>query len=248
MRNRFNSILFILVVTTFLSCAKEEEPLFKGFEDIDMAQVGWPAEDFPIKLKVANDIDNSTVIRIEEEMTKWEESCDVDFFDNIETTTSKHFTDLKDYYFKDKENCGIYFSSAPFKEMDKTYLAVTQIYIERNDTTDTRFKYKIVHADIIVNTGVNNFTNDELEMDAYFLPRVILHELGHVLGLKHDNQGIMVPASSLANRDSQLTDYDIKHIRDKYVQTVNKVNHIVQAEVLDEKILRFVSYTKLKTN
>jgi hypothetical protein len=80
------------------------------FEKIDMHQAGWASTDLPIQLKVSSDIDSSTMVSIADEMTKWEDSINIDFFSTLESTPPLKFSNLKDYYLLDKETNGIYFS------------------------------------------------------------------------------------------------------------------------------------------
>lgn len=240
---KVKTFVVLLIISLFYNCAKEvEDPLFKGFNKVNMENIGWVESDLPILMKASTDIDTTTILRMEEEMDKWEDSSQMDFFYQLEPTEQKDFSDLKDYYIKDNETNGIYFSHAPFKDMEQTYLAVTQIFIKPNESGENGFSYQIIHADIIINTQTHPFSNDELDSHSYYLPRVILHELGHVLGLKHEDEGVMEASLSLWDRDIELTDFEIELIKKKY--NSNTSSSMIMIDREQNGVIRLVTYIK----
>jgi hypothetical protein len=226
------------------SCAQEEEidPFLGMSARVSLSQVGWLSNDRPIQMKASSDIDTSTIITIEEEMSKWEESCDFDFFENLGSTNPLQFSNLKDYYLEDKDTNGIYFTDNDFEDIDNNFLAITQLFLKKNDTSESRFKYKIVHADIIINRKNYSFTDDVYDISAFYLPRIIIHELGHVLGLGHEASGIMKGSIDKSNRNSALTENDIELIKNKYNSLDNQSN-LKTVEPAEGELLRVVIAT-----
>ena len=93
---------------------------------------------------------------------------------------------LKDFH--DNE-MGIYFSPAWFPELSSNTLAVTQFFGTRRNV-GTPFEFiEISHADIIVNYRDYDYVWDnskEGNFGQFDLPSVIIHEMGHFLGLRHE--------------------------------------------------------------
>lgn len=120
--------------------------------------------------------------------------------------------------FRDGE-IGIYKSYNWFTSVSSSALAITQFFGVVASSPGLGQYIELTHADIIANyrdygskfTMVNNPTID------FDVPTVILHEMGHLLGLCHETRrsSIMAPYYLTVQRSLQAYDADI--IKDIYV-------------------------------
>lgn len=92
--------------------------------------------------------------------------------------------------------------------LERTALAVTQIFGIRYNIGKANEYVRIEHADILINDHLYNFrtTNTGSGFD---LQTVILHELGHFMGLPHRSSGTTIMRSSISDRDNIRTPSNI---------------------------------------
>ena len=86
---------------------------------------------------------------------------------------------------------GIYKSNKWFKELRPNILAITYfsaVTQKENEEIPPRRYMRILHADIIFNYKDHLFSNDPKSYE-YDFSSVIVHELGHLIGLQHDKTG-----------------------------------------------------------
>lgn len=126
------------------------------------------------------------------------------------------YTKLDDYY--DGE-IGIYVTENWYSSVGSGVLAITSYFAEQ------RSDYlRMVHGDIIVNFRDYYFTfeKDRAQEDSTFydLPSVILHELGHLIGLKHTTSSsvssIMYPQLGSSEVKRTLGYYDALTVENLY--------------------------------
>ena len=102
---------------------------------------------------------------------------------------------------------GIYWHSTWFFDIPTTVLAITTYRGVRRQIETPNEWVEIIHADIVVN-GLHSFSTDRLDSTTYHLPSVLLHELGHFVGLLHQLDGRpAVMAPSLSRVDSYDTPF-----------------------------------------
>jgi hypothetical protein len=165
----------------------------------------------------AGDYDSDGYGPIRQMMKLWNESTTLyDFFNLSEANVgNREYSNLTDYYYQDGAQFGIYKSNSWFSDVSSAALAVTQYYGNKR-TSSTGSQYvEIIHADIILNYASYTFTTDRFDFGSYDLPTVMLHELGHLLGLGHYSHPYAVMAPTLAS-------YEVK--RDLFYDKTNIAN------------------------
>jgi hypothetical protein len=155
------------------------------------APAKWDKSSFPLSIKVSSDFSAAEDTQIRNMAGVWETTGnnDLDFFnlnDNTDTTANLNYGDLNSFY--DSE-MGIYKSTNWFSNVSSYALAITQFWGYRRNVGSTNEYIQLTHADIIMNNYNFDFALDNFggaNMFKYDLASVILHELGHFLGLYHD--------------------------------------------------------------
>lgn len=124
--------------------------------------------------------------------------------------------------FRDGE-LGIYKSHTWFPNVSRDALAITQFYgIVRSDGSLGTY-IDLTHADIIVNYRdfSSDFTMTGNPMIDYDLPTVVLHEMGHFLGLCHENASNSIMAPYYFTTQRSLKTFDVNKIRALYLNNQN---------------------------
>lgn len=122
--------------------------------------------------------------------------------------------------FRDSE-IGIYKSHTWFAGISSSALAITQFY--GIVTAGLGGQYiDLTHADIIVNyrdygSRLTMTNNPMIEFD---LPTVVLHEMGHLMGLCHESTRPSVMAPYYITTQRALQNYDRDLMRDIYIDGV----------------------------
>ena len=109
------------------------------------------------------------------------------FFSVSNTYTSK------DYNIDEPDSeMGIYKATTWPSDVSDNALAITQIFGKRHNIGEANEYVSIEHADILVNYGTNSYGDvfafdsvDNNTSEGYDLKTVVLHEMGHFLGLQH---------------------------------------------------------------
>lgn len=155
---------------------------------------------------------------IENAMQSWNDAHnDVNFFQlPASTVTNKSSTTLSD--FKDG-TLGIYKSFAWFSNISSETIAITQFYgYLRNEGTSNAY-VDLTHADIIVNYRDHSFSTSPNSFE-FDLQTVILHELGHFIGLKHPTDyyvpAVMQATLSPGDQKQILYAYDESAVNNNY--------------------------------
>ncbi|PIQ61619.1 MAG: hypothetical protein COW00_03375 [Bdellovibrio sp. CG12_big_fil_rev_8_21_14_0_65_39_13] len=133
-----------------------------------------------------SDYDSNGRDLIEQMMMKWNaaDSSRTYFAIPAASVANKDYSSLSQY--QDGE-LGIYKSHSWFSDVSSSALAVTQFYaIRRNAGASTEY-LELTHADIIVNYRDHQFSTDAFSSLDYDLPSVLIHELGHFIGMQHNS-------------------------------------------------------------
>jgi hypothetical protein len=207
---------FLLILLLCLSCAKKSDDSVTSPTNIDMDKMRWNLSEFPIQLKVSANLDPTSQNIVSDVMDVWEAAANINFFNATETTPVLNFTRLSDYYYSDKYVNGVYLATNEVDELGADSLAVTQIFFTRSTDSSLNTYYHIIHTDIVLNGFHYDFSTDIHDNANYYLLTLVLHEMGHVLGLGHKSTGIMYPYMSTDDKQDSLSSYDIDLINSKY--------------------------------
>ena len=227
-------LLLIIAATLSFSCVKQQEgkKASGGSSKIDTSSlpVRWSggALASSLNLKISTDFTNSFAPAdldgnghnpIEQMMKQWNNTTGVyDFFKvNANTTSNKQYSDLSSY--NDGE-MGIYKHTGWFSNVSSSALAITQFFGVRRAVGSPAEYVELTHADIIVNYRDYDFSLNAASTTAYDLPTVVLHELGHFIGIAHVNDwssnSIMLPYLGIFDSQRTLNTYDQNLVRSNY--------------------------------
>ena len=230
-----------MIIFTFLflaiACEKplEETPMFEEDNDsiefpneinnaleqeITAKQIrySWKQNQLPLKLKFDHDYHGEHKHIIRDAFDSWNYASDKELLKFGGLLKNQNFDNLEDYYLKDERNFGIYTSTKKVNGLTNQTLAITQIIAKKTNTSDSFVNYEIIHADIIINAYDFTFSINQ-EPNTHDLQSVILHELGHFLGIVEHSQSkdsVMFPTLAKEQVEDQLYDQDIKNIMNLY--------------------------------
>ena len=189
----------------------------------------WPnvagANGTPLNLKIstdfANDFNGLLVNGLNplEQMAKvWNNAISGTTFLKVpfDTASTTGYSSVSGFH--DNE-MGIYKSYTWFPNVSSSALAITQFYgYVRTDPTLGNY-IELNHADIIVN--YNNYgayfsSNLPTNLGYYDLPTVVLHEMGHFLGLCHEYNHVSIMQPYYNSTQRSLQTYDVTKINDLY--------------------------------
>jgi hypothetical protein len=177
----------------------------------------WPTSSFPLTVKISSSFSAGEQSLIESMGTQWitAGNNELNFFDMTQTTANLNYTNLDSFY--DSE-MGVYKSTTWFSSVSAFALAITQFYGYRQNAGTSSEYIQLVHSDVIVNYKNYSFTTDL--SSGYDLPSVILHELGHFLGLYHttdySQSSVMFPSILSRTSERSTYTYDKQSIASKY--------------------------------
>ena len=194
----------------------------------------WNNKAFPKALGLSGAWDADERTAITAMGSAWSDAfpgSNVAFFNHSSNVTEKTQVAFNMDSLLDSE-FGIYKTTRWPESLPVTALAVTQIYGYRNNIGDSDEFVGIEHADILVNYDRYTFFNDTPSA-RYDLRGVMLHEMGHFLGLQHVNnpQSIMLPTMAAGDSSRRVPgNYDKAVLADKYVIPGFSANAAIAAD------------------
>lgn len=164
---------------------------------------------FPLNISIDSKFNENEVKSIKEMGAAWKNSVENKKtfyrFANLQTTKSFNI-DSPD------SEMGIYKATNWPSDVSDSALAITQIFGRRHNVGESNEYVSIEHADILVNYAPNEYgdtfpfdSKDNDENEGYDLRTVILHEMGHFLGLQH-----IPTVDHKVGADRELTDKQYK--------------------------------------
>jgi hypothetical protein len=157
----------------------------------------------------------------EQTMKEWDSAMgSIDFLQvPANVLPNNSYTSLNQY--RDSE-FGIYKSASWFSNVSSGALAITQFFgIRVNVGTSDEF-LQLTHADIIVNYRDYSFSYNPNDFTKYDLVTVLLHEMGHFLGIPHQTgagvPSIMQPYLSTFESNRLIFSADSNALIDLYTQ------------------------------
>ena len=156
---------------------------------------------------------------IEQMMKEWNNSTtNYTFYKVPASSVSNLSGNLQDYI--DDSNLGIYQSSTWFDSIGSLTLAVTQYAGVRSNIGTSLEFIRLFQSDIIINYRDYTFSVDVNNTEDFDLPSVIIHELGHFIGLGHQNDlsipSVMHPSIGVSSIERTLYSNDISSIQQSY--------------------------------
>ncbi len=178
----------------------------------------WPSSgNFPLNLRLGSNFDQDEIDAIASGANAWTNSAGLGFsFFSLSSSGIESKDNLDS--FNDSEY-GVYKLFSWPTQLPETALAVTQLYgIKRNLGTSSEY-IELQHADILLNYDYFSFSVGG-KIWGYDLTTVVVHEMGHFLGLYHSDtspdHSVMYPTLSKYNDNPMPHEFDIDNIKNKY--------------------------------
>lgn len=257
--------IFLLCFTLLLFSCEEETQPEQSFGEVPSGRLLWHPDQFPtgskIQLSLSEEFETE-VIGAESDLSdivsnisqQWDDSVSkVDFFTAAPNMVSNlDYSNLESYWDPSHQTkIGIYVHYDWFTEIPSQAVAITQFYAVL-DTFQGKPYYRLLHADIIFNARNHSFSMIASDTHRYHFPTVLMHEMGHLLGLDHNfdysSGSVMIPSFSSMYYQHQLSDVDQKKIKKKYgffnTAGANAIrfSRNNNFSLRGKKIKRFISY------
>lgn len=213
---------FVLTVMFLSSCGADYK-YDEGYLNLSASlPKKWRISALPVRLKVSDSFDASSFTAINNMAEEWNGAYDGgSFFELTHDSNEKNYGHADNYL--DNE-MGIYNLSTWPVPLPSQALAVTQTFSNIKEENGKQY-LEIFHVDVLINNEDHNVSNVK-SAGSYYLQTIIIHELGHALGLRHYEgywePSVMIPAISEYHTFNSLYNYDVENINEHYFDsTVN---------------------------
>ena len=179
---RIIKIVLVLCLVSLYSCGESGllESIGSANSSAEDGSSQWDESFFPLNIQVSSEFSTTEIQGMNTVADSWSSAHGRLNFFSMSTTSPKSVNQLTDY----RDNVlGIYKMRTVLPDYQSRALAITQIYADRINY-DGKSYFNIKHADIVVNYADYSFSSGS-SFGSYDLKTVILHELGHFVGLGH---------------------------------------------------------------
>ncbi len=205
-----------------------------GYSSLNNSELSakWSTNSFPLNIRYDQNFEQSEIDASVNAALAWENSIDnsVTLFDINYQTIAPDYSKLNQF---DDNQLGIYKIDSWPEDLPQTALAVTQVFGDKIKSSGETI-IRIDHADILVNYDLYTFVTDGTW--GYDLESILLHEMGHFLGLKHNNQSskesVMYPSISKYDVARTPKSQDVIDLYDLY-PSLNQ-RSIASSSIYDE--------------
>lgn len=180
----------------------------------------WANSSFPRDLQISNSFSNAEVTNIRAMSAAWETAVEgkKDFFTDTNRTPEVSAGGMNLDALGDDGINAVYKIIHWPMDLSAGALAVTQLFGRRFNIGSSSEYVRIEHGDILINEHIYDFrTDDSGAGNTYDLRTVILHEMGHYLGLQHKyGNTVMVPSVGTTTVNRAPTSIDAVDVASKY--------------------------------
>lgn len=220
------TLLFVPLFLSLLACkATTTESITGGGIGNPNAPHIWGNKTFPKLIYLSEDFTPAEVTNITDMSQSWADALELPSgFFNIQSETVKDKSNLVTSSDALRDPIMAIYRTTKWPSDLPNALAVTQIFGIRHNTGDSDEYLSISHADILLNYGsYHSFRTNDVQMaNHYDLQTVVLHEMGHFIGLGHrgwptdQDSTVMYPTISTSKNKRDPKPIDIIDVADKY--------------------------------
>lgn len=226
LRSKMKTLLFVPLLISLVACnTKTTESVSSGGVVNPNAPHIWGNKTFPKTVYLSEDFTPAEVTNITDMSQAWADSLELPLgFLNIQSATVTDKSNLVASSDDLRDSVFAIYRTTNWPSDLPNALAVTQIFGTRHNAGDSDEYLSISHADILINYGsYHSFrTNDVLIANHYDLQTVVLHEMGHFIGLGHrgwptdQDSTVMYPTINTSKNKRDPKPIDIIDVADKY--------------------------------